>query len=332
MDKVARFSDKERSELFSETAANMHTTNAIVEKDFWVVWVLDKLFSHEKLSRNLMFKGGTSLSKVYGLIERFSEDIDLILNWDLLTTEDPFAKRSKTQQNNFNTSINEDAKIYIESVLLPIVSKVLQPQCRCKIKEDDGFSIEIQYPTLFSDSAILPHILLEIGPLALWLPSDEFEITPFAAKEFPQIFEKSACKVRAVLAERTFWEKATILHQQANRSEEKLMPLRYSRHYYDLAMMAKSKVKKNALSDFELLKSVVEFKQRFYTCNWAKYEEATPGTLKLLPPEYRNKELIKDYKSMQNMIFGTIISFDEILTILNELEIEINSLKSGDDR
>ncbi|MDP8201825.1 MAG: nucleotidyl transferase AbiEii/AbiGii toxin family protein [Candidatus Tenebribacter burtonii] len=329
MNEVAKYLDKQREELFSETASKMHTTNAIAEKDFWVVWVLDKLFSHEKLSNILMFKGGTSLSKIFGLIERFSEDIDLILDWDLLTKDDPYAERSKTQQGKFNISINEKAKEYIKDELLPIVSEILKPLCKCKIEvieENDAFKINVQYPSLFSDSAILPHILLEIGPLALWLPSDEFEITPFAAKEFPQLFEKPTCKVKAILAERTFWEKATILHQQANRAEDKLIPLRYSRHYYDLAMMANSDVKKSALADLDLLKGVVEFKKRFYTCNWANYDEAKPGTLKLLPPEYRHKELKQDYKAMQNMIFGEKIEFDEIIKILTELEKEINSL------
>ncbi|MDP8204648.1 MAG: nucleotidyl transferase AbiEii/AbiGii toxin family protein [Candidatus Tenebribacter mawsonii] len=332
MHKIANLSDKERSELFSETASKMHTTNAIAEKDFWVVWVLDKLFSHEKLSNILMFKGGTSLSKIYGLIERFSEDIDLILDWDLLTKDDPYAERSKTQQGKFNISINEKAKEYIKDELLPIVSEILKPRCKCKIEvieENDAFIINVQYPTLFSDVAILPHILLEIGPLALWLPSDEFEITPFAAKEFPQLFEKPTCKVKAILAERTFWEKATILHQQANRAEDNPLPHRYSRHYYDLAMMANSEVKSSALADLELLKGVVEFKKRFYTCNWAKYDEAKPGTFKLLPPEYLHKELKEDYKAMQNMIFGKRIDFEEIISILKKLENEINSLEKN---
>ncbi|MEA2095141.1 MAG: nucleotidyl transferase AbiEii/AbiGii toxin family protein [Candidatus Cloacimonadota bacterium] len=327
MNKIASLSDKERSELFQETASKMHTTNAIVEKDFWVVWVLDKLFSDEKLGKILMFKGGTSLSKIFGLIERFSEDIDLILDWNLLTKDDPFKKRSKTQQGKFNKSINEKAQAYIKDEILPLVSELLKPHCNCQIKEDDGFSIDIQYPALFSDSTLLPHILLEIGPLALWLPSAEFEITPFAAKEFPNLFEQPLCKVKAILAERTFWEKATILHQEANRAESKLIPPRHSRHYYDLAMMAVSDVKDKALADLELLKSVVEFKQRFYTSGWAKYDEAKVGTLKLLPPEFRHNELMKDYNKMQNMIFGKRIDFGEIISILKRLEEEINSLE-----
>jgi len=80
MDKVAALSTEERKELFSETAVKMETTPAIIEKDFWVVWTLDKIFANERLNKILMFKGGTSLSKVFNLIGRFSEDIDLILD------------------------------------------------------------------------------------------------------------------------------------------------------------------------------------------------------------------------------------------------------------
>jgi len=326
MDIIASLSDKDRIELFRETASKMHTTNAIVEKDFWVVWTLDKIFLDERLNKILMFKGGTSLSKVFCLIERFSEDIDLILNWDLLTDENPYDERSKSQQNKFNVQLNEKAKLYIKDELLPIVSDILQPHCKCKIDEEDSLSINIEYPALFSDAALLPQILLEIGPLALWLPSESYEISPFAAQHFPEKFKKPTCRVNAILAKRTFWEKATILHQEANRAENKRIPLRHSRHYYDLAMMAESSVKDEALADLELLTDVVEFKQRFYTSAWAKYEDAKVGTLKLLPPEFRYKELKEDYKSMQNMIFGESIDFDKIIAILQELEDEINAL------
>ena len=104
------------------------------------------------------------------------------------------------------------------------------------------------------------------------------------------------------------------------------MPTRYSRHYYDLAMMALNEVKNEALADLNLLQNVVEFKQKFYPRIWAKYEEAVPGTLKLLPPEFRLDSLEKDYKAMQNMIFDKYISFDEIIGILGKLEKEINEV------
>ena len=325
MNKVASLSERERRELFLETSSRMHITNAIVEKDFWIVWVLDKLFIDKKLGEILMFKGGTSLSKIYGLIERYSEDIDLILDWDLLTKENPNKPRTKTQQSKYNKSINEKAKVYINDELLPKVSEILTPYCNCKMKED-GYSIDIQYPAIFRDKSLLPHILLEIGALAMWCPSGEFEISSYASQEFPELFDRASCKVKAILAKRTFWEKATILHQEANRVQEKKMPLRYSRHYYDLAMMANSEVKNEAILDLKLLKSVIEFKQRFYTCNWAKYEEALPGSFKLIPPDYRQPELKKDYNAMQSMIFGKRIELRKIFSILKELENEINRL------
>ncbi len=102
MEKVARFHAREHSELSSEMAMLKGTTPAVVEKDFWVTWVHNRLFRQPRLSRLLMFKGSTSLSKVYQLIERFSEDIDLILDWRVLDGEDPLANRSRTKQDQFN--------------------------------------------------------------------------------------------------------------------------------------------------------------------------------------------------------------------------------------
>ena len=326
MNKVANLPEKERRELFSETANKIKTTNAIVEKDFWVVWALDKIFSYPELKNKLMFKGGTSLSKIYGLIERFSEDIDLILNWNLLTNEDPFGERSNNKQDSFNKALNEKAREYIENKLLPLLRDMFSPQCDCSMAENKELAIKIQYPALFSDTALLPHVLLEIGPLAEWSPSGEFEIRSFAAQEFPHLFENKSCKVKAVLAKRTFWEKATILHQETNRAENKKTPIRYSRHYYDLALMARSEIKDEALDDLKLLDDVIRFNNKLYPCAWAKFDEAKAGTFKLIPPEYRHKELIADYKKMRSLIFGEYVEFDRILEILQDLEEEINLL------
>ncbi len=325
MDSVANLPDSQRSELFLESANLMGVRAAIVEKDFWVVWVLDKIFSDNKLSKILMFKGGTSLSKVFNLIGRFSEDIDLILDWREVTKEDPQIDRgSKNRQNKFNKQINKEAALYIKNELLPTVSKIVSPLCCCEIDVNNQYNIKITYPSAFKDGYLRSEILLEIGPLASWLPSDSFEIEPYAAKYFPDIFKRAKCKVNAIEAKRTFWEKATILHQEANRKLNKPLPLRYSRHYYDLAVMAKSSVKKEALADIKLLEQVISFKQKFYPATWAKFEEAKPGSFKLLPPNDRINELKKDYKAMEYMIFDKTLTFEEIMEILKSLEDEIN--------
>ncbi|MHB8236483.1 MAG: nucleotidyl transferase AbiEii/AbiGii toxin family protein [Acidithiobacillus ferrivorans] len=122
MDLVARLSLTERRELFSETAAHMNMTPAIAEKDFWVCWTLSKLFAHPDLSRLLMFKGGTSLSKVFHLIERFSEDIDLILDWnEVVGADDPLAARSANKQAAVNKTIEANAAAYIGGDLLAMI-------------------------------------------------------------------------------------------------------------------------------------------------------------------------------------------------------------------
>jgi len=324
MNKIALLPTQERNELFRETARIMHTTEAIVEKDFWVVWTLDKIFADARLGKILKFKGGTSLSKVYDLIGRFSEDIDLILDWREVTSGDPYEERTKNKQNEFNDNTNEKAQVYIREELLHSISQLLVPVCTCAIDADDPHSINITYPSAFKDMYLRPQILLEIGPLASWTPSDIFEISSFAAQKFSEVFEQPSCRVDTILAERTFWEKATILHQEANRTADKPLPSRHARHYYDLAMMARSGVKEKAFSRLDLLEAVVQFKQRFYPSAWANYEEAKVGTLKLLPPEFRYSELRKDYTAMQNMIFEKNLSFEEIFETLDALEHEIN--------
>lgn len=328
MDKVARLSQTERSELFTETAVRKGMTPAIAEKDFWVTWTLDKLFAHPQLSRILMFKGGTSLSKVFGLIERFSEDIDLILDWNLVTGEDPEADRSKAKQAKLNKEINERGQAYIAGELLETIKGVLAPVCACALDHDDPNTLNVRYPAAFSDQYLRPEVRLEIGPLASWLPFDNYSIRPYAAEVFPGLFDRADCPVKAIKAERTFWEKATILHHEAHRPEGNIQPPRNSRHYYDLAQMAASSTKNVALANLDLLRDVVEFKQRFYPRSWARYELAVPGTLKLVPEAHVMATVRTDYRAMENMIFGHFPSIDEIMMVLQALENEINGMAS----
>ena len=325
MDSVAKLSEAERKDLFSETAAIKGMTPAVVEKDFWVTWTLGKIFSNPNLSSILKFKGGTTLSKIYGLIDRFSEDIDLILNWEVLTEEDPQEDRSKKKQKKLIEEMREAGKVYISDILLPIISNETKQVCTCKIDDNDRNVINLYYPKAFSDDYILPEIRLEIGPIASWLPFETHTITPYAAEQFPKVFKKPTCTVHAIKAERTFWEKATILHHEANRPEESVQPSRNSRHYYDLAQMAMSDIRTSALADFSILAQVVDFKTKFYPRGWAQYDKAKPGTLKLAPKGHILESVKEDYKAMRNMIYGNYCDYEEIQKILEELEDEINT-------
>lgn len=333
MDKVAALSDKDRRDLFEQTAIAMGVNPAIIEKDFWVCWVLKKLFTSDELADHLVFKGGTSLSKVFQLIDRFSEDIDLVLNWHLLgydrAGQDPWeAQASNTRQNKFNEEFNTRAQTYLERTLCPHVKALVAscPGVLPSVSDSEPQVVDIKYPAAFELAALRPEVKLEIGPLASWVPSDNFAIYPYAAEVFPDVFDDPTCPVVAIKAERTFWEKATILHQQAHRSEDKVMPLGYSRHYYDLYRLAESDVATNALADLQLLLDVVKFKMRFYRCPWANYESAKPGSFRLLPSEKGTRELHADYNAMQPMIFHSPPKWDAIEERLMKLEATINSL------
>lgn len=330
---IAKINESDRRDLFINTATKKGLTEAIIEKDYWVCFMLDYLFHRSKWKNNIAFKGGTSLSKSYNLIKRFSEDIDLILDWRVIgyTKDEPWKARSVSKQNAFNNEANAKTEEFLREVFLPELKKDMQNEISakidCYIDKDDPQTVVFAYPQGFEDSSILSVIRLEIGALAAWTPAAEKEITPFVAEEYPRLFKEPSTSVLTVLPERTFWEKITILHREANRPENSKVPQRYSRHYYDIYCMANSSVKDSALKDFELLSKVVEFKDKFYHCSWAKYEEAKKETIKLLPPEYNVKVFKEDYGKMQNMLYGEKPDFDAILEVIKELEKEINNAK-----
>lgn len=332
MKTVARLSADERRELFRNTADKMGLHDAIVEKDFWVCFTLDYLFHRSPWKEHITFKGGTSLSKAYNLINRFSEDIDLILDWRLLGYgfDEPWTARSNTKQDAFNKEANTKAEQFLSETVCPKMkadlSQELDATANIYIDEKDKQTIIFAYPNLFENASTLKVIRLEIGALAAWSPASRIAIESYAAKYYPQVFEQRATEILTVLPERTFWEKATILHHEANRPEHLAMPQRYSRHYYDLYRMAETSVKNAAFDNLELLKKVVEFKMKFYPRAWAKYQEAQPGTLKLIPADYRLPALLEDYQNMSDMLYGEIPSFDVIMDRLSVLEEEINAL------
>lgn len=192
--------------------------------------------------------------------------------------------------------------------------------------DKDKQTINFAYPNLFKNESTSQVIRLEIGALAAWTPAKITPIESYAAKYYPNVFDVKSTNVLTSAPERTFWEKATILHHEANRPHNLEMPQRYSRHYYDLYQMSTSPVKKVAFSNMDLLDKVVAFKKKFYPRGWARYDEALCGLLKLLPDENRISLLKQDYVSMKDMLFDEIPTFEVIMKGIQELEYEINEL------
>lgn len=331
MYRIAQASDQDRQALFRNTAQKMGMNEAIIEKDFWVCLTLDYLFHHCMYKDLFIFKGGTSLSKAYGLIQRFSEDIDLILDWQALGygKDEPWEARSKTKQDKFNSEANERGEAFLREKLLPVLQKDLTAilgRPADIVIDEDPHVINFNYPHIFDTVSVLQAIRLEIGALAAWTPSQEMKITPYAAEQYQRVFQQADTIIKTATAERTLWEKLTILHQEANRPENRPMPKRYSRHYYDLYCIAKSPYMETALKNPKLLQDVVDFKMKFYPRAWAKYEEVKEGHIKLVPPEYNLDALRSDYKSMESMIFGDCPSFDELMQFIKEVESKLMRL------
>ena len=329
---IATLPERDRRVLFMNTAEKKSMHPAIVEKDFWVCLTLDYLFHHSQWRDAFVFKGGTSLSKAYHLIERFSEDIDLILDWHTINyNEEPWGKRSKTQQDKINKQMNQNAAIFLKEKLLPNMRKdlrnILDTEENIYINRMDAQTIDFAYPHIFHNAYLRPQIKLEIGPLAERIPQQKAKIAPYAAEEYGTFFAKKNTYINTIAAERTFWEKITILHKIANRNNNnKVIPERYSRHYYDLYCMFCSPLKARAYAKKELLEQSIRFKTKFYISNSSGYDTAKIGSLLLLPNKEDKKILQEDYAHMQNMIYGRAPQYEEIMSTIGVLEKEVNKL------
>lgn len=331
IERYLALTEQERRDLLGQTASRMSIDPVIVEKDIWVCAILSEIFAHKETENSFIFKGGTCLSKVYGLINRFSEDIDLILDWRALglgpPDHDPWdSGRSRNRQDAFNKAVTARTHEYLRDALVPMLNKILPDGVEVSASSDNQQGVVVEYPAVYASSYIRDGVLLEIGPLAAWTPWQPATIRPEVGRFYPQVVGDDPIPVRATTAERTFWEKITIAHWIA--SSGKTIPARYARHYYDIIMLTRAGVADRAIADLVLLESVVEFKKRFYWSAAAQYDLASPGTLRIVPGNDQLSQLERDYRNMQTMFYQTPPRWSEVVDELAKLQTTIN----GDQR
>lgn len=306
----------------------------LIEKDFWVCWTLERLFALPGFGEHLLFKGGTSLSKVYGIIQRFSEDIDLSLSRTALGggLADPEQAVSNTQRKQRSEALVAAFRDTVTVRLLPALRAGIAEQLGeqgwtlTQDRADPG-TLHFAYPRAVGGELayVRPEVRIELGGRNDDWPSEHRTVTAYVAEELPQI-TPTAVPVRVLAARRTFWEKATILHAEYHRPADKASGERLSRHYSDLAQMAGTDVEAQALADLPLLARVRAHKAAFYTAPWASYETALPGLLHLVPPTERAAGLRADYRGMGAMFFGPSVPFEAMMDRLTALEERINTL------
>ena len=340
MNEIARLPAEERRAYFEQAAAQWGRLPAqLIEKDFWVCWILRRIFALPEIAAHLTFKGGTSLSKAYQIIERFSEDVDLSVERDSLGfggEQEPERGRSRKERNRRVKALQAACQVFVEMTLYPAlhgsITSALLEQADWELDLDesdpDRQSIRFRFPPGVATGLsgyFLPSVKLELGARSDHFPVEQREIQPYLADAFPALIHDPFTSVRVLAAERTFWEKATLLHAIAHQPQSKPLPRSQSRHYYDLYQLANHPVGQSALDKLQLLDRVATHKSVFFSSASAKYDEARPGSLRLVPDADRLQELRRDYSAMAPMFFGPVPGFDSLIARLTALQDAINS-------
>ena len=326
-----KLSTIDQKEIINSLSPQIGLTPQVIEKDIWVCWVLDKLFSMPN-ALPMAFKGGTSLSKVFNALQRFSEDCDVTISHLGFNNDfDPFVENiSKTALKKFTEKLRSQLQDYVYSFILPYFKKSLVDQFgnSAQIKaSENGEQVWIIYPSSTENYAsyIKSHVLLEFGARNSIEPNNQHTIQPIISDFLKNIeFPKASVNVLSPL--RTFWEKATLIHAECHRSEFKESANRLSRHWHDLAVLSQHSIGQAAIENIDLLMDVIKYKKIFFSTNYAQYDLCLQGKFKFFPDKSHIMSLHSDYNQMiqAGMFSQTPLSFEQIVTLLKKLQESIN--------
>jgi len=327
-----------QAEIIQASALAMKVDPIIIEKDLWVVLALRALFDEEQTynaHKALTFKGGTSLSKAYHAIERFSEDIDITIDRKYLglqVTDEELNTFSRKQRDKTLQELATQGHAFIKSLLPHLESKLLSlishGNFTINFSQSDPLSLEIFYPSCIEtsyNSYIKHRIYIEFGVRGDSYPTETRNVRSYLHETIKQLKDVSVA-VNVLLPIRTFFEKVTLLHAQAHIEDTYE---RLSRHYYDLHQLVQKGYLKEATTQIDLLQSVISHKSLFFASKKAYYETISTNGLKLLPSEHKLHELRKDYQAMELMIFGDHPSFEAIMNSIQEIETILNKCIQG---
>ena len=328
----------ERRLAFQQVESRMGLQALSVEKDFWVCWTLRELFTLPGVGEHLTFKGGTSLSKAWKLIQRFSEDIDLIVDKETLGfggDASPDRAPSKKQRKIRLEALMTSCRHWVQGTLQPALAGRLQAVLgetgwTLNVDPDmpDGQCLLFHYPSVFpvgSAGYVRPVVKIELGARSDDWPHQEKIIQPYVLELFPAFDSDAAFPVRVLAVERTFWEKACLLHAETFRPADKPRKLRMARHYYDLWCLLRAGVGERAQADTALFQRVAEHRAIFFQYTWVDYSTHKPGTFRLVPPNDQLSEWQADYSAMLGpMFFGDTPPFKKMMQVVAEFEEQFN--------
>jgi hypothetical protein len=341
-DDVLRADAATRMGLFSATAQRLGTTPQNVEKDFWVCWTLDALFNGIEEGPRLLFKGGTSLSKGFGLIERFSEDIDVTVFRDDLgvpATVEELAALSRKKREAALDQIKAACEAHVNGPMMARLEEICADACSrtgleprsIRVEPDmaDQQTLRLVYPSITPEDAyIAKSVKIESGAKSALDPHSVRTITPYVDADAVAL-DLSVPGITIVDAERTFWDKVVILHGLRRwfdiRGQLRGDGQRVSRHYYDLFRIIHSKVGEAALANRALGEDCVAHARMFFNRPDFDLASAQAPTYALLPKEAMMDGLRQDYRAMSVMIFGEPPGFDAVMKAIAGLEETVNA-------
>jgi len=333
-DHFLQLPEADRKAILNKAAQDLGKSPNILEKDVWVCWTLETLANMPEVP-SLAFKGGTSLSKAYDAIARFSEDVDVTLDRRALNPElNPFTATSKTQARKICAQLDALLAAYLVDVIKPYFDEHLKTELKKGTVEtkigNSADKLHIPYPTcLESEGSYLQEsVLLELGGKNEITPSSQLQLEPYIRSIVPSL-EFPRPTVAVLAPERTYWEKATLIHAECNRETPKANAERLSRHWYDLFQLSRSEIGSAALSNTKLLEEVVNHKNILYPSARAKYNDCL-GRIRLIPDASSLKLLEKDFEKMKAsaMFWSEPDPFQEIIKELSKLETTINAIWS----
>jgi hypothetical protein len=339
MNRFAKIPAQQRADFFARYEERTGVDPTISEKDFWVCWLLGQIFATPELGGSAVFKGGTSLSKVFGVINRFSEDVDLGLSpaslgypeseIDAAPTKTARAKRSAALLNTCAQTVERSFMPALETLIRAHLGAKSGGRhwLRYELEEASHSPvIHFDYPSTLANPLryIRTAVKIEFGSLTDQRPTGTHRIVPMVEELAPEAFDDFQAEVVGLEVERTFWEKATILHAEFHRPADKAQPPRYARHYSDFAALWRHPLGQAAAARLDLLDRVRLHKSRYFASAWANYDSATIGTLRLAPPEARLNELRRDYEAMLPMFIGEPEEFDQLVSVLHDAERTLN--------
>jgi len=327
----SRLDLEEKQTILLNARKNVKYPLYIIEKDWWVVQTL-RLVSQMDIAEHIVFKGGTSLSKAWGgLINRFSEDIDLAINREFFGFSGDISRTqvgklkdasSKYISKEFLISLQKSfTDAGIDDVRVSVINE--------KSPDDDPVIIEVIYTTVTEYSTyVQPRVLLEIGSRSLMEPATQRSFCSIIGQEFPKFpFADENVHIRCVNPERTFLEKLFLLHEEHQRPKEKMKIKGKSRHFYDIYKIAQTSYAEKAIDDKELYKSIVTHRERFSKLGGVDYTSHFPPNLNPIPPANLMSEWERDYLEVQEqMISGENTKFETVLNEVKRVCEKINGL------